>query len=170
MCHWFGIKSTCQLSLLLCMLLGCVTWVYCIPWVYSEFTRNENDLDGFGGDWALIGAGDGFLLSRDIDLRGGPDNFLLSGLLYSNLIASLIFARLEAVLAFERCRCPRLGETDLLRVLRLKYFYLNKIFFQRNIWYFVLNLIFFLFSWYYSKNYLAGTHSGNTWKLTSMFS
>lgn len=82
---------------------------------------DNEGLAGLGGDEALIGAGDGFLLSRDIDLRGGPENFLLSGLLYSNLIASLILALLEAVLANERfrSRCPRLGETDLLLVLRL---------------------------------------------------
>jgi len=58
---------------------------------------DRDGLAGLGG--AGAGAGEGFLRSKDIDLRAGAETFLGGGRLYSNLMASLILARLEAVLA-----------------------------------------------------------------------
>ena len=52
-----------------------------------------------------------------MDLLAGV-TFLGPGLLYSNLMASLILALLEAVLARDRCLCL-VGDTDLPLVLRL---------------------------------------------------
>jgi len=76
---------------------------------------------GLGG--AGAGAGEGRLLSRDIDLLAGAgggadteESLLRSGLLYSNLIASLIFALLEAVLATDKFLDFLLGDDDLLLV------------------------------------------------------
>ena len=57
-------------------------------------------LAGLGGAGAGAGAGEGLLLSSDIDREGfldGADTFFGGGLLYSNLMASLILALLEAV-------------------------------------------------------------------------
>ena len=54
---------------------------------------DREGLAGLGGAGAGAGAGEGRLLSRDMDLLGaGADILLLSGLLYSNLMASLILA------------------------------------------------------------------------------
>lgn len=79
---------------------------------------DREGLAGLGGAGAGAGAGEGRLLSSDMDLLGaGADILLLSGLLYSNLIASLILALLEAVLAIE-VLLALLGDMDLLRVLR----------------------------------------------------
>ena len=80
---------------------------------------------GLGG--AGAGAGEGRLLSRDIDLLAGAgggadteESLLRSGLLYSNLIASLIFALLEAVLATDKFLDFLLGDDDLLLVELLR--------------------------------------------------
>ena len=57
-------------------------------------------LAGLGGAGAGAGAGEGLLLSSDMEREGFRDGgvtFLGGGLLYSNLMASLILALLEAV-------------------------------------------------------------------------
>ena len=78
---------------------------------------------GGAGAGAGAGAGEGLLLSSDIEREGfrdGGDTFLGGGLLYSNLMASLILALLEAVDASDMDLLFWLGLTDRLRVLAIR--------------------------------------------------
>ena len=75
---------------------------------------------GGAGAGAGAGAGEGLLLSSDMDREGfrdEADTFLGGGLLYSNLMASLILALLEAVEARDMDLVFWPGLTERLRVL-----------------------------------------------------